>query len=183
MNKNKSKTNKNSLKKSAKQYSIKIFQELKKELLYGEELKTFIVASVKWDKENRFHTEEYYTYVEDYVYELYNKNVRLCSYCHSYLYKNEFKDARNYELNLCVECAKHIDVSVRSRIDNIKRFKNKFKDKYTLLDDRDKFTLLQIHRVDVKCNKCGRVHNKMLSTLINKMNIDFCECYKGEKDE
>lgn len=175
--------NREKLKKSAKQYAIKIFPDLKKDLLYGEELTTFIVASVKWDKENRFHCEEYYTYVEDYIYDLYDKNVRLCSYCHSYKYKSEFKDARSYELNICNKCAPNIDMPLRSRIDNIKRFKNKFKDKYTLLDDRDKFTLLQIHRVDVKCNKCGKVHNKMLSTLINKINIDFCECYRGDDNE
>lgn len=174
---------KNKFKKSAKQYAIKIFQELKIELLYGEELRDFIIASVKWDKENKFHNETYYNYIEDEIYKLYDKNTRLCSFCHSYKYKGQFKDARNYELNMCNDCASKIDIPLRSRIDNIKRFNDKFRGSYTLLDERDKFTLLQIHRVDVRCERCGTIHNKMLSTLINKLDIDFCECYKEGKDE
>ena len=46
--------------KSAKAYAKKIYIDLKSDLLYADELREFIIASVKYDKDNSFHNEKYY---------------------------------------------------------------------------------------------------------------------------
>ena len=80
-------------------------------------------------------------------------------------------------MNVCKECADKIDV--RSRVDNIKKFYNKFGNRYTLITDKNKFNLLQVNTVQVKCNRCNKTYTFILNRLLNKMEVDFCDC-KGE---
>lgn len=163
--------------KSAKTYAKKIYIDLKAGLLYGDELREYIIASVKYDKDNSFHNQNYYDMVEEAIYNLYNTHNRYCSYCKTYKYKGFFKDTKNYEINVCKECSTKI--KVRSRIDNIKRFNNKFGSKFELITDKDKFTLLQVNTVKVRCKDCNKEYTFILNRLLNKTDIDFCNC-KGE---
>lgn len=163
--------------KSAKTYAKKIYIDLKQDLLYGNELREFIIASIKYDKDNTFHNENYYNMVEEHLYHLYDTHNRYCSHCKSYKYKGYFRQTKNFELNVCKECADKIDV--RSRVDNIKKFYNKFGNRYTLITDKNKFNLLQVNTVQVKCNRCNKTYTFILNRLLNKMEVDFCDC-KGE---
>ena len=160
--------------KSAKTYAKKIYIDLKADLLYGDELREFIVASVKYDKDNSFHNENYYDMVEEAVYNLYDTHNRYCSCCKQYKYKGFFRQTKKFELNVCKECASKIEV--RSRVDNIKKFYNKFGNKFKLITDKNKFNLLQVHTVKVKCNDCGAEYSIILNRLLNKLDVNFCEC-------
>ena len=167
--------------KSAKTYAKKIYIDLKADLLYGDELREFIVASIKYDKDNSFHNENYYDMVEEAVYNLYDVHNRYCSCCKKYKYKGYFRQTKNFELNVCKECASKIEV--RSRVDNIKKFYDKFEDRFELITDKNKFNLLQVHTVKVKCKKCGTEYSIILNRLLHRLDIDFCRCNSLNKKE
>ena len=132
--------------KSAKTYAKRIYIDLKADLLYGDELREFIVASVKYDKDNSFHNEDYYDMVEEAIYNLYDAHNRYCSWCKKYKYKGYFRQTK------------------------------KFGNKFELITDKNKFNLLQVHTVKVKCNDCGAEYSIIVNRLLNKLDIDFCEC-------
>lgn len=167
--------------KSAKNYAKKIYIELKSGLLYGTELTEYIIASVKWDKDNKFHNSKYYDEVEEAVYMLYDKHNRYCSKCKTYKYKGYFTDTKNNPVNVCKECAKTMEV--RSKIDNIKNFYDKFDyRKYELITDKTKYNLLQVNSVVVLCKECNSRYTFILNRLLNKVDKDFCKCNKSDNE-
>lgn len=79
--------NKN-LKKTAIRYSTKLLIDIKDDLLFGEELMDYIVASVKHDTSKSYHTEEFYYLCEDAIMNLYEKYVVQCPCCKRYIHKD-----------------------------------------------------------------------------------------------
>lgn len=90
--------------KTAKRYAIKLMIDIKDDLLFGEELMDYIVASVKHDTSKSYHTEEFYYLCEDALMDLYEKYVIQCPCCKKYVHKDyTFKYKKKKH---CLACKK-----------------------------------------------------------------------------
>lgn len=94
------------LDKTAKRYARRVISDIKDDLLFGEELWNFIVASAKHDLSAVFQTEEMYYKIEDAVLDLYEKNTVKCNHCRCYIYKDYAYNKGEY--HFCDECYKTV---------------------------------------------------------------------------
>lgn len=100
---------KNSLRKrkinfqgTAKRYARRVIADIKDDLLFGEELWDFIIASVEHDLAPTFRCQEMYEIIEDTILNIYEKNVFYCKCCRKYKYKDYI--IKIGEKRICLEC-------------------------------------------------------------------------------
>lgn len=88
---------KNSEEKTARRYAIKLLIDIKHDILFGEELMEYIVASVKHDTRKSYHNERFYDLCEDAILDLYEKYTVKCSCCKKFIHRDvskKYKDKR-----------------------------------------------------------------------------------------
>ena len=77
-----------SLRKTAKRYAIKLLIDIKHDILFGQELMDYIVASVKHDTGKSYHNDDFYYMCEDEILNLYEKYVIKCSCCNRFVHQD-----------------------------------------------------------------------------------------------
>lgn len=97
------KRNKNSREKTAKRYAVKLLIDIKHDILFGQELMDYIIASVKHDTGKSYHNEEFYDMCEDAILDLYEKYVIQCSCCRKYIHQDA--SIRCKDKRYCKDCS------------------------------------------------------------------------------
>lgn len=88
--------------KTAKRYAIKLMIDIKDDLLFGEELFEYIVASVKHDTGKSYHNERFYFLCEEAILDLYDRYVVQCPCCKKYIHKDYTVKVKKQKH--CIEC-------------------------------------------------------------------------------
>lgn len=91
-------------KKTAKRYAPRVLVDTKDDLLFGEDLLQYVIASANHDTGKKYHNYDFYYALEEAVLDLYDKYVYQCPCCKKYLHK-EFMIKHNKQ-RFCKNCFK-----------------------------------------------------------------------------